>query len=177
MCLIFETEGWGEKFATEPSRGTSPPPPRDVVHEQSLMPIFVPTPDLHGPIFSVRPKKNLTDKLLLTLIFSLRNIIGNIFPRITFVAGYCMSLKLINNSFACKSNMAAGGSSSPVAGNVSLLTSSVPVCARGGYDADFVSPISEDYLCPICQLAFKDPVQTRDCGHRFCESCLEPIMR
>ena len=157
----------------KPSHQEVRPPPRDVVHEQSLMPIFAFTPDLHGPIFSVRPKKNLTDKLLLTLIFSLRNIIGNIFPRITFAAGYCMSLKLINNSFACKSNMAAGRSSSPVAGNVSLLTSSVP----GGYDADFVSPISEDYLCPICQLAFKDPVQTRDCGHRFCESCLEPIMR
>jgi len=47
----------------------------------------------------------------------------------------------------------------------------------GGYDANFVSPISADYLCPICQLAFRDPVQTRDCGHRFCESCLEPILR
>lgn len=61
----------------------------------------------------------------------------------------------------------------------SLQTSAAPLnrSQMGGYDADFVSPISPDYLCPICQLAFRDPVQTRDCGHRFCESCLEPILR
>ena len=47
----------------------------------------------------------------------------------------------------------------------------------GGYEADFVSPINRDYECPICQYAFRDPVQTRECGHRFCESCLEPILR
>ena len=47
----------------------------------------------------------------------------------------------------------------------------------GGYEADFVSPINRDYECPICQFAFRDPVQTRECGHRFCESCLEPILR
>lgn len=61
----------------------------------------------------------------------------------------------------------------------SSQTSAAPLnrSQMGGYDADFVSPISPDYLCPICQLAFRDPVQTRDCGHRFCESCLEPILR
>ena len=47
----------------------------------------------------------------------------------------------------------------------------------GGYDVEFVSTIPEDYICPICQLVCRDPVQTTECGHRFCESCLEPILR
>ena len=47
----------------------------------------------------------------------------------------------------------------------------------GGYDVDFVDRVNQDYECPICQFTFRDPVQTRDCGHRFCESCLEPILK
>ena len=47
----------------------------------------------------------------------------------------------------------------------------------GGIDADFVSTMPPDYECPICHLAFRDPMQTRDCGHRFCETCIEPILR
>lgn len=47
----------------------------------------------------------------------------------------------------------------------------------GGYDVDFVDRVNPDYECPICQFTFRDPVQTRDCGHRFCESCLEPILK
>lgn len=77
-----------------------------------------------------------------------------------------------------KRNMADGLLVSSV-NYASSQTSAAPInrLQMGGYDADFVSPISPDYLCPICQLAFRDPVQTRDCGHRFCESCLEPILR
>lgn len=47
----------------------------------------------------------------------------------------------------------------------------------GGYDVEFVCAIPSDYICPICQLVCRDPVQTTECGHRFCESCLEPILR
>ena len=47
----------------------------------------------------------------------------------------------------------------------------------GGYDVNFVDRANPDYQCPICQFTFRDPVQTRDCGHRFCETCLEPILR
>jgi len=47
----------------------------------------------------------------------------------------------------------------------------------GGYDVNFVDQSNPDYQCPICQFTFRDPVQTRDCGHRFCETCLEPILR
>ena len=37
-----------------------------------------------------------------------------------------------------------------------------------GYDEAFVNPVDEDFLCPICQLDAKEPIQT-SCGHRFCE--------
>ena len=47
----------------------------------------------------------------------------------------------------------------------------------GGIDADFVTQMPPDYECPICHLAYRDPMQTRDCGHRFCETCIEPILR
>ena len=47
----------------------------------------------------------------------------------------------------------------------------------GGYDVNFVDQSNPDYQCPICHFTFRDPVQTRDCGHRFCETCLEPILR
>ena len=56
-------------------------------------------------------------------------------------------------------------------------TSKVPVSEVGGYDVNFVDRANSDYQCPICQFTFRDPVQTRDCGHRFCETCLEPILR
>ncbi|XP_068738068.1 TNF receptor-associated factor 6-like isoform X4 [Montipora capricornis] len=45
--------------------------------------------------------------------------------------------------------------------------------AFGGYDDEFVDAIEDDWLCPICRLPLKVPVQTRGCGHRFCELCLE----
>lgn len=44
----------------------------------------------------------------------------------------------------------------------------------GGHDADFVSPLSEDLTCPICQLALKEPRLT-NCGHLFCEACLTAL--
>lgn len=46
-----------------------------------------------------------------------------------------------------------------------------------GYEDDFVLPVPEDYICPICQLALRDPQQIAKCGHRYCEFCLEPILR
>lgn len=47
----------------------------------------------------------------------------------------------------------------------------------GGFEAEFVLPLPEEYECPICQLAFRDPVQIEDCGHRFCQSCLQELKR
>ncbi|XP_068718094.1 TNF receptor-associated factor 6-like [Montipora capricornis] len=45
--------------------------------------------------------------------------------------------------------------------------------AFGGYDEEFLHDIEHDWLCPICHHPLKNPVQTRVCGHRFCEVCLE----
>ena len=36
--------------------------------------------------------------------------------------------------------------------------------------------IDKKYLCPLCQLIFKDPAQT-DCGHVYCNSCLQELKR
>jgi hypothetical protein len=41
----------------------------------------------------------------------------------------------------------------------------------GGYDAAFVEPLDKDYVCPVCQLAVRHPVQT-GCGHTFCKVCI-----
>lgn len=43
---------------------------------------------------------------------------------------------------------------------------------EGGYDYEFVPQLAEDFICPICHLAMRDPVQTTICGHLFCRDCL-----
>ena len=47
----------------------------------------------------------------------------------------------------------------------------------GGYDAEFAAALPTEYECPICHLAFRDPVQIEECGHRFCQSCLNELKR
>ena len=44
-----------------------------------------------------------------------------------------------------------------------------------GYQAKFVSFLLDRYLCSICKLAMKNPVQT-ECGHLFCRVCLDAIL-
>ena len=48
--------------------------------------------------------------------------------------------------------------------------------AVGGHAAEFVDPLQEKHSCPVCKLALRDPVQT-PCGHRFCRTCMEEILR
>lgn len=48
--------------------------------------------------------------------------------------------------------------------------------SRYGYDFDFISAPEPKYICPICMLVFKDPMQT-NCGHRFCRICLFQWLR
>ena len=43
---------------------------------------------------------------------------------------------------------------------------------RGGFDADFDTPLPTDFTCCICFLAFREPMQL-PCGHQFCKTCLE----
>ena len=45
-----------------------------------------------------------------------------------------------------------------------------------GFDEDFVDTVEDDFLCSICQLPLRDPLQTK-CGHRFCKRCLEEHFR
>lgn len=47
----------------------------------------------------------------------------------------------------------------------------------GGYEAEFVATLPDEYECPICQLAYRDPVQLEECGHRLCYSCLQELRR
>ena len=42
---------------------------------------------------------------------------------------------------------------------------------QGGYDLQFVSPVSGQHECAICLLVQREPQQTA-CGHRFCRGCL-----
>ena len=48
--------------------------------------------------------------------------------------------------------------------------------SEGGYDVEFVEDLGEKYRCSICLFVLKDPVQT-ECGHRFCKTCIESVMR
>ena len=45
-----------------------------------------------------------------------------------------------------------------------------------GYDYEFVLQVPEDYICSICQLTMRKPVQT-ECGHRFCKGCLDAALK
>jgi len=43
-----------------------------------------------------------------------------------------------------------------------------------GYDVPFLSDVDPRFMCPICLLVLKDPMQTA-CGHRFCDSCIRRV--
>lgn len=45
-----------------------------------------------------------------------------------------------------------------------------------GYDEDFLDTVEHDFICLICQLPLREPLQTK-CGHRFCKGCLEECFR
>ena len=40
---------------------------------------------------------------------------------------------------------------------------------------DFITEVSEDWMCIACTLILKKPVQVADCGYCFCESCYEQL--
>ena len=43
---------------------------------------------------------------------------------------------------------------------------------RGGYDVEFVGNEPNHVTCCICLLVLREPMQGRQCGHRFCKSCV-----
>ena len=40
-----------------------------------------------------------------------------------------------------------------------------------GFDYLFIETLSERLICPVCQMAMKEPKLT-ECGHQFCAGCL-----
>ena len=47
--------------------------------------------------------------------------------------------------------------------------------AQGGYECNILNEVPEDFICVVCHLALKDPVQMAECGHRLCRSCFEQL--
>ena len=47
----------------------------------------------------------------------------------------------------------------------------------GGHDYEFVREVPDKWICLICQLTLKDPMQIEGCGHRLCKMCIDQIMR
>ena len=45
------------------------------------------------------------------------------------------------------------------------------------YDFEFVEELKDEYKCPVCLCAMKNPVQTKSCGHRYCRGCLLKTFR
>nr|XP_058957789.1 TNF receptor-associated factor 3-like [Pocillopora verrucosa] len=49
-----------------------------------------------------------------------------------------------------------------------------------GYTCDCIcedgKSIDAKYLCPYCEKVLRDPFQT-SCGHRYCKTCVEPLLR
>ena len=43
---------------------------------------------------------------------------------------------------------------------------------KGGYDVEFVGKEPKHITCSICLYVLKEPMQARQCGHRFCKSCV-----
>ena len=52
------------------------------------------------------------------------------------------------------------------------LTMASPQLKPSGFDYVFVPLLDDDFICLICHLGMRDPVQTTICGHRFCKECL-----
>ncbi|XP_043536609.1 TNF receptor-associated factor 3-like [Chiloscyllium plagiosum] len=46
----------------------------------------------------------------------------------------------------------------------------------GGYSEEFVQAVDNKYRCEHCQRVLRNAKQT-ECGHRFCESCLNALLR
>ena len=45
-----------------------------------------------------------------------------------------------------------------------------------GYEYEFCPPADSKYMCPVCLMVLREPVQT-DCGHRFCKACIQRWIR
>ena len=45
-----------------------------------------------------------------------------------------------------------------------------------GYNVELVDNINAKHItCNICRLVLREPVQSVECGHRFCMKCIEHL--
>ncbi|NP_001161672.1 TRAF-like protein [Saccoglossus kowalevskii] len=45
-----------------------------------------------------------------------------------------------------------------------------------GYQYKFAEKVRRKYVCPLCRLPMRDPVQITTCEHRFCDICLQAYL-
>ncbi|CAF3412096.1 unnamed protein product, partial [Rotaria sp. Silwood2] len=43
-----------------------------------------------------------------------------------------------------------------------------------GIDARNKHILDPKYICSVCSLILRDPIQLTECGHRQCQTCLNP---
>ncbi|PIO25231.1 hypothetical protein AB205_0124550, partial [Aquarana catesbeiana] len=56
------------------------------------------------------------------------------------------------------------------------LATTIYVPEQGGYQEKFLKHVEEKYKCEKCRLVLCNPRQT-ECGHRFCETCMNSLLR
>ena len=47
----------------------------------------------------------------------------------------------------------------------------------GGYQCEFVGPVPEELLCKSCKLVAREPHITGCCEERFCQACIDPVLK
>lgn len=59
-----------------------------------------------------------------------------------------------------------------------LLKSNTLNTMKGGYDVEFIKEYPDDNVtCSICLYVLREPLQSIECGHRFCESCVADLTK
>ena len=46
----------------------------------------------------------------------------------------------------------------------------------GGYRCEFIDPVSDDFICKVCNRVAREPNLTSCCGQHFCQSCIMKIV-
>ena len=46
----------------------------------------------------------------------------------------------------------------------------------GGYRCEFIDPVSDDFICKVCNCVAREPNLTSCCGQHYCQSCIVKII-
>jgi len=93
-----------------------------------------------------------------------------------------MSRPLHEDATSSASSCSSSGSGGSVGGLAGHVTDAMRRCrvgaagGREGYDYEFSPPADERFVCPVCMMVMRRPVQTT-CGHRFCDLCIRHWLR